>query len=440
MNAFEILKTLVKPDPFILQKEASFRPGQIISGKITALFPNQMAEVQAGSKKFIAQLEVPLSVNERYWFQVQPGEGKIHLKLVTQENSSGGRLPSEPLLSKFGLTPTKENRQLLEFAIRNRLPISKEIIEQGSLWLKELKMEAPGLEAIKLMVEKELPFTKSVFFALLSAQDQEPIHSVMDRLLTLLKNDTVNSETGKLLQEVLKNILGEKRTADPVSGDLSQLPNDWKNGETISRQIKHLIKTMGLDYEGELVQNGIKQFDREQEHMLKPLLIRFLNETHDSEQKNAGEQLLNRVTAVQLLSSDNGMIQQLVAQIPLPIPNISKEAMIQWNGRKQENGKIDPNYCRILFYLDLAAMGDTFVDVQIQNRIMSVAVVNECEELTVISQPLIKSLREKLQALDYHLTSLSFAKPPEQQPIAELITKTAFPAGNSHYQGVDFRI
>lgn len=117
----------------------SFQPGQIMSGKITMLYPNQIAEVQIGSQKVIAQLDAPLSTNEQYWFQVQPGEGKIHLKVISHlSNSSTQKTDSvEPILAKLGLQSSKENNALVRFMIREHLPMFKENITLASQWLNE---------------------------------------------------------------------------------------------------------------------------------------------------------------------------------------------------------------------------------------------------------------------------------------------------------------
>lgn len=56
---------------------------------------------------------------------------------------------------------------------------------------------------------------------------------------------------------------------------------------------------------------------------------------------------------------------------------------------------IDPDYCRVLFYLDLDALQHMIVDMQIQNRIMTIHVTNEHTDLTVIAAPLIGILKEK---------------------------------------------
>lgn len=441
MNALQLIKTLIKPDPITLKTATAFIPGQIISGKIKALYPNQLAEVQVGSQKIMAQLEVPLSVNERYWFQVQQGEGKVHLKLLAQEDTgeTKSKLPSEPLLTRFDLKPTKENIFLLEYAVRNKMPISKEMLQLGASWLKNLPEPEPGLETIKIMVEKALPYTDSVFTALLNAQDPEPIHSVMERLSAILKNDLSQSDSGRMLDNVLNKLLGKETAPDSNIAETGHVI-DWENGEAVGYKMKQLIKTMGFTYENDLTQNGLEPPELDREPSLKPLLIRYLNENPGSEQKNVSEKLLHRITALQLLSNENGVIQQWVAQMPLAFPNGMKEATIQWNGRKQKDGQIDPNYCRVLFYLDLETIGETVVDVQIQNRIMSASIVNKRDDLKELSLALVPLLKEKLKKLNYHLSAVSFSEPSDQQAVTDIVKKVSAQSGQFDYQGVDFRI
>ena len=60
----------------------TFKDGQILYGKINKLYPNQMAEVQIGNQKIVANLEAPLQTGERYLLQVQQNTGHLLLKVV----------------------------------------------------------------------------------------------------------------------------------------------------------------------------------------------------------------------------------------------------------------------------------------------------------------------------------------------------------------------
>ena len=94
------------------------------------------------------------------------------------------------------------------------------------------------------------------------------------------------------------------------------------------------------------------------------------------------EKLLDKITGLQLLGQESGPILQQVVQIPLHIQNKMVDLTLQWNGRRKENSnEIDPAFCRVLFYLELETLQDTFVDMQVQNRIIKITVMNENQNL-----------------------------------------------------------
>ena len=48
---------------------------------------------------------------------------------------------------------------------------------------------------------------------------------------------------------------------------------------------------------------------------------------------------------------------------------------LEWNGRMKENGKIDSEFARIMFYLQLDTLEETVVDMQVQNRIVTITFI-----------------------------------------------------------------
>ena len=69
------------------------------------------------------------------------------------------------------------------------------------------------------------------------------------------------------------------------------------------------------------------------------------------------------------------------------------DATLQWNGRMKDNGKIDANYARVLFYLQMASMQETVIDMQVQNRVVTVTVFNENSEIQSLAEPLKAALK-----------------------------------------------
>jgi hypothetical protein len=599
-------------------KTAQFRPGQIINGKILKLYPDQVAEVQVGNQKMVAKLEVPLSANERYWFQVQPGEGKVHLKLIGSGNEDKGQTGGmAKILGEFAMQPTKDNMELVRFFIREQLPVNRELLKQASEWLGMVDSRSTGQDAIKLILTRGLPVTQGAFEALYTATKEQSLVQLMEKLdrtlepmlntgagegLKKLLNDmlstnkTVTSEAAlnhltstwlkrnghesqgalellkqfgaipsksnesNVLQQMLaklqhsgsqgdvlpeglsfaKNVmtligngdssaakqvisslvpaktsaanelveslkllfnrstgkepdvqqglqafkqlmsmanddasfsvlLGGKDTwrqagmellkaaAQPQPGDLTSLHAQLLS-EAVSKaeqpallqgtatslltdtRIKEFLSALGLSYEqqlGEVLKDG--EIGKAQvSETLKSLVLRLLNENPPPAVKEAAELLLNKLTGFQLLSQEAGPIQQLVVQIPYMLGGSTNDITMQWSGKKTKDGKIDADFCRVLFYLKLEHLNDVIVDMQVQNRVMSVQVFNEDPALRKMAEQLTPVLKVKLAEIDYHLSSVHFHVPGQsharnQRSLADLY-------GQKEYSGVDIKI
>jgi hypothetical protein len=598
---------------------AEFRPGQIINGKIVKLYPDQVAQVQIGNQIMVAQLEAPLSANERYWFQVQSGEGKVHLKVISSSGEDKGQSGNlSKILAEFSMQPTKENLELVRFFIKEQLPVNSDLLKQASEWLKAADSRSAGQDAIKMMLTRGIPVTRSAFDALTAITKEQSLVLLMEHLGKALEsvnqtetrasikkllsemlpaNRSLTSETalnhlasvwlkgnGKesqaalellqqfgavptknkesnVLQQMLTKLQGldsgredlpaglrlvksaitliEKGDSlaakqlitgsmkdktvpvndilDPLrflvdktngkEGDLQKglqgfkqllsltndgraLPlllggdTDWKqagvkvleaasrpqpvpltglqaellteaiakaeptsapqeNGSSLlaDNRIKSFLTALGLSYEhqlGEAMKDG--ESGRVQvPDTLKSLLLRLLSENPPQAVKEAAEPLMNKLTGFQLLSQEAGPIQQLIVQIPILLGGNTSDLTMQWSGKRTEDGKIDADYCRVLFYLKLQHLDDTVVDMQVQNRVMSIQVFNDHPFLKKMAEQMTPILKKKLSELEYQLSSVHFHIPGEsktgknQRSLSELY-------GHKEYSGVDIKI
>jgi hypothetical protein len=143
---------------------------------------------------------------------------------------------------------------------------------------------------------------------------------------------------------------------------------------------------------------------------------------------------------MQLIAQDpTGPMQQMVMQLPISFRDTQTDVTLQWSGRKTKNGKIDPDYCRILFYLDLQNLKQTVVDMQIQNKLIHVSVLNDTKEIESIIPVLTPTLKEKLENLGY---KLSFIKviPFSENKKMDLRHINSSSVLNEYYKGVDIKI
>jgi hypothetical protein len=141
-------------------------------------------------------------------------------------------------------------------------------------------------------------------------------------------------------------------------------------------------------------------------------------------------------------SGQDGVIEQFYSQIPLQLGEEKTEISIQWNGRKKENGIMDPDNCRILFFVELKNLGEIFVDLQFQNRTIKISMLNHTQGLEQIAQPLILLLQNNLKRQNFNLESFSIDPPPSEKTMKSFLKKPPANGVFEHYQGmgVDVRI
>jgi hypothetical protein len=236
----------------------NFRAGQVFQGKVLKLFPNQTAEVQVGSQKVIAQLEIPLSAGERYWFQVQQGEGQVHLKVLT-EGKGTGNANLEGLLKQFSIPETKTSIAILRFFLSEQLPITKESISMATSLLQGKTMTKEDLEAIKQLISRELPLTKATFDAVRSTIKSPSFHAVITSLRNELDALDILPQTGTRLKEAIEPYIqtGKEKLSAQV---LQEIVRGWtqaKDPFASQQSLKALQQTGFLPIEDE--QNILQQ-------------------------------------------------------------------------------------------------------------------------------------------------------------------------------------
>ncbi|MFF5398071.1 hypothetical protein ACFY5J_08305 [Peribacillus butanolivorans] len=217
---------------------------------------------------------------------------------------------------------------------------------------------------------------------------------------------------------------------------------DFTNGASVAQQLKEWTKMLGLQLEHALANmpgDGLEDLTKDLE-TLKPLLLKLLNEQNPASVKELAEQILNRITAQQILSQETGPLQNLLLTLPLNLGSSKTDLTLQWSGRKKKDGKIDPDYCRILFCLELERLKETFIDMQVQNRVIKVTVINEYSKtIEAAADNYLTLLKANLKKMDYSLSGVLFENPVSKKT-TDTKLKSALFSEKESYSGVDIRI
>ncbi|WP_252503622.1 hypothetical protein [Sporosarcina sp. Marseille-Q4943] len=207
------------------------------------------------------------------------------------------------------------------------------------------------------------------------------------------------------------------------------------DGKVMKDAMQSLFKSLGFNYEAGLMQRNV-DIGRTMD-MLKPQLVALLHDSAVSPAlRDAAEAIVTRMNGTLIQSGDAGLNQQIIMQLPLELLGKRIDATIQWNGRKKADGKIDADFARILFYLELDSIKKTVVDMQVQNRVVAVTIFNQENQLREIGNVLQGKLRNGLESVNYQLSGVTF-KNFEEEGIKESKRRNGM---MTDHVGVDFRI
>ncbi|RYG73888.1 hypothetical protein EU245_04865 [Lentibacillus lipolyticus] len=401
------------------------RPGQIIQGKIMKLYPGQKAQIKIGPQRMIAQLEASLTVGGKYHFQVQPSDNVIHLRVIgdkVQNQRSGN---TSELLQQLGLKASKSNAALIQSLIKEKIPFTKEQLQQALHLLNGAKNSH---QTIKNMISAGLPITESVYQSLASA-DSNSMTEQMQSLLNLLRQnpDRTNLQPN-LIQRLSQLVEPTSGSVKPENTFLLASPK-----KQFLNQVQQVLQFTGLDYENMLASNRAN----EQHNTVKAMLLQFLQQS-DGTVHERSQQLLHFLNGMQLQSViESANVIHANLQLPGAKLGLPEDIRLEFSGNKTENGEINPDSCRILFYLELTNLKETIIDMHIQKRSVGVTIYNNRQHLTEQTADLKPLLKEGLAALNYQLSTVTFKPIYNKQ---QTLNKTVKAAYQQTYQGVDYRI
>lgn len=258
-----------------------------------------------------------------------------------------------------------------------------------------------------------------------------------DQLLSLLKTDTSMQQNDALLRALVK--VSTESTQPSVQSALTQAEAQVQSAidsKAMEQAMKNVLKGLGISYEAALTSKAGDMQELAQQ--LKPQLLSLLQDIQvPSTLRESAEILMARMNGMQILSGDNGQHHQLVMQVPLEFFGKRMDATLQWNGRMKEDGKIDADYVRVLFYLNMESLHETVIDMQVQNRIVIINVFNDHPNLNLLADTLKQTLKNGLAEKDYQLSGV-FIKPFEKDKI-EMVTQNS-QEHTGEQSGVDIRV
>ncbi|MTW86650.1 hypothetical protein F3157_13415 [Virgibacillus dakarensis] len=286
-------------------------------------------------------------------------------------------------------------------------------------------------DAIHQALQKNKPLTQNEFTVLKQEINEIVLPSLTDKQARHIKQPVQNNP------ESLRTFLSFLTAAstDQLDPKLELLLTNMIRNRYVTlsnpreqflTQIRQVLQFTGLDYENQLV-------TKDQTMTVKAMLLQLLHNSDGITHERA-QQLLHFINGLQLNSvHESANFIQASLLLPGEKLGLNQDLQLEFAGKKTETGEISADYCRVLFYLDLAHLNETVIDMNVQKRSVAITIYNDHSALNAQTNALKPMLKAGLEKLDYHLSTVS-VKPLSQKEKAK--------ANSSFYstQGVDFRI
>ncbi|WP_169083097.1 hypothetical protein [Paenibacillus sp. PL91] len=190
----------------------------------------------------------------------------------------------------------------------------------------------------------------------------------------------------------------------------------------------------------------------QQESLKSALLALVSSDQTPPAIKETAQQLVQQITGQQLLLTperNSSVLTHVTMFIPLNSPDGKQTASVHIQTRRGRKGELDSANCRLLFNLSMNTLGDTMVDVNVMDKIVSLNLWNDHPAISMLAESSRSEIASSLQQAGFQLLSLrttplpkAGAQAPEEAAAAatslQVPDMTAF--SSNRYKGVDYRI
>ncbi|MGM0880909.1 MAG: hypothetical protein ACQEXQ_07670 [Bacillota bacterium] len=168
--------------------------------------------------------------------------------------------------------------------------------------------------------------------------------------------------------------------------------------------------------------------------------------------KETAQQLVQQITGQQLLLTperNSSVFTHVTMFIPLNSQDGSQTASVHIQTRRGRKGELDAANCRLMFSLSMNTLGETMVDVNVTDKIVSLNLWNDHPAIAALADSSRSEIADSLQQAGYQLLSLRTTPLPKAgeqgAEAAAAASKSQQPPdlsqfSSTRYKGVDYRI
>ncbi|MFC0524122.1 hypothetical protein ACFFGV_11165 [Pontibacillus salicampi] len=442
-----------QPTMALLQKAG------LLSGAVTLRDALTQQTISGISHRLEGLLNNPSTLHQREWGAVNGkqtnsfiSEGvKQLVALKSRQEGNLGAIP-HPHLSSEQVIKNK-----LHSIYQQQLPVSQGMKQQLSHWVNSLQQFTTSMKGSK---ENAIPSTDQQWKAFLQqtsslfhSSNGEKLLQVLQRYmhqhswnsLKTLVDAAVLPAVGTSKQEAipaalqtsLSDITANQLTKEEQHSLIRLLSvynqgsqNQYGIRDSFYIQWKSALEASGMNYEHNLFKSFQDNESITVDHTLKGAILKGMQENISSALLDKMQNVLHQLNGIPLQVQDTEQTMQLQLHLPGEWFGMEQNLFMDMEGKKNENGDIDPDYCRILFYLELAALKETVIDMRVQKRIVQVTIYSVNEAAADVIPALKPALESGLEKIGYQLSTVRFKLPDEQGTNGK---KTS--AVRSYYEG-----
>ena len=471
------LKSQVLAQLAKLQAPLSEQTGMALLGKILQAKVGSSSEVQQIMQQVgILQKQNNQSLSNQIFAQMKPDLNESIKHLLTQNLTSKSTLQNlsqqiiqhpnlspessksiQQAITRMTLAPTVAHQTQLIQEVTTQLGQTKDSIAQLFAQLKTGGQNEKAIIqqlATKIAASDELTLPqKQNIIHQLGQVNENSVKTAFQATLTAFSEQVGRTGSTQAMAQIgqLLGVSGDEQSKlfqqltmafqKSASPQLQQVVQQIEmqqlqqlTGNSVHAAIKNTLQSLGLSLEAQIAQDPTQN---KLADSIKSLMHAVIQDQSSPATKGMAEQFIARMNGQQLLSAENGPQQQIIMQIPLQFLGKRTEATLQWTGNKNKNGKIDSNFARIMFYLQLENLHETVIDMQVQSRVVNLNIFTEENGIKELISPLKEALKVNLEKHDYKLSGVFFKKFAQQSDsVKQQVEKKA----NAKDGGLDFRI
>jgi hypothetical protein len=437
MNIWQLIQHRI-PDGLLNKLETGkHKLPDIFQAKVTEQLNGALFTVQKGGVSFAAKISGTVEVGKEFVFHRMREEKGIVLRV---ERTISANEHAAPPLSE-NRTPSKGLQELQTQSTIQRLEqhIREAGVKLASSDLQQVAKVIDGFQGAKKEIVMELTkfligrntgtpeaVSKNLHFLTAALLDDESLGSTLDKVKQLISvSRDASSETMKLQAQL------ERITT----------PGPLHSQKEMVQFLKQLFSNTGWDYENTLFQRLQSQqtLSSIPVEQLKPLLLEYTKGMMNKEEIGFVAKLLKKLTGFQLLSREEGSFQHLFLPIPVLVEKESREWYVHLSSKKKKGEGIDPDYCRIVLYLELPLFSSTLIDLLVQQRVITLSIHHSHPSLGDLVEKGLSQLKENLSQKGYTLSAVKTVPKPEDR-LEELPLDFVKKIFSTSEEGVDFRI